>query len=176
MSRKIFVLVNVATPTIFDKPAILSSASNSVLSLNATGEHVRNAEAVEYIEENDIDLSGYDYNDGELHYFKRRAQARKAKRAIEASGAFTTAQIRVHELGEYDRSVKPVSSWKIEARVNKETAGRGADVEWFTYSTGVATRSEARRIVTQRKSVGIQRVLNNALAYQYDYRIVPVYA
>lgn len=179
MTRKIFVLVNIQDTLRkrgLEKPCILSSYPDSVLVVNGTGEHVSSTRD-QFELEFGIDLSGYDVGDDDgLHYFKRRAQARRAKRAIEDSNAFSNAELRIHELGEYDRNLKPVSSWKIEARVSESTAWKDEPGEWFVYATGHATRNAAREDVAAARSVQQQRLSQSPQATQYDYRVVPVYA
>lgn len=180
MSRKIFVLVNASVGALLrndGKPTIISSNSNTILAINGTGEHVA-ATYAELVDEG-YDLSSVSNkteNRDDLHYFKRRAQARRAKASIEASNTFGEAELRIVELGEFDRSVQPVSSWKIEARVSKRTAHITEDGEWFTFVTGESTRNRARRFVKGRKSEDAQRLTRSVHAAQYDYRVVPVYA
>lgn len=174
MSRKIFVIVNAgwggATAA---RPCILSVECNSSLG-KVSSEHVQ------VTREELSQLAGFDVTtkldvDGEVnHYFKRRAQARRALAAVKAEWTSAAEHLRIIELGAYERNVRPVKQWQVLGAVSLDKGKTYRDWQHLAFRP---LRADARELRDEFASDNARYLTDNPEhPTTWKYKVVPVYA
>lgn len=178
MNRKIFLIVNVGYGgASAERPTVLSGDADSALArASSEFEKLTADELGELIDNEKFDFDNASCDHYHYHYFKRRALARRAKAALEANDPHVWGgNLRIIEVGEFDRNTRAVSSWKIVRFISLDD-GKTWDSGVVSHS-GIATRNEAR---TQRDDWFSARVrerpCGGELGVKWKLVVTPVYA
>lgn len=171
-NRKRYIIINMKPQTLgCGKPVILAGGEDCVLADSGEDHAILTREEALPLR----DKYGMSYNGA---VFARRAVARRALRKIRALDRSWVREngehLRIVEIGEFKRDVRPVKHWNIESKYRKRGKVLGRARPWIesgVWSRGIQLREEARKIAADltesHKTDGLHEI---------KFRAVPVYA
>lgn len=170
-NRKRYIIINTNTQP-GKLPTILSGGEDTVIG-ETHEEH-----ALLTTEECKAMADKYDRGWHTPAVFSRRAVVRRALqkiRALDSRWSRNHAEhLRIVEIGEFKRDVRPVKHWNIESKYRKRGKVLGRARPWSesgVWSRGIQLREEARKIAADltesHKTDGLHEI---------KFRAVPVYA
>lgn len=186
MNRKVYAIINMRTDRNVQKPCLMTGEArpsekdynNSVLHNAAAGDYRFVTEAERTL----LNDSGkYVTVRGDAAIFPRRALARRALVKIKGTDWARRQgvdNIRIVEIGEFQRDVRPVKHWNIVRKHRlKGRMPNGKARAWntdnYAYNTGFSLRSKARK---EAKILTESFNRNASMQHQYKFIAVPVYA
>lgn len=171
MSRKIFVIVNTADAFNPNSLPVILSGVNSALTRNADG-------LLSFIDRDELPesfLSQYQSINitEQVPYLDRRAKARRVLANLKADG-FYPEHLRIVEVGDFERSIRPVKQWQVLGAISSDG---GTTFEDYKHLDFFPLRSEARTYKADQLSKDAEyRTKWPLTVIRWKYKIVPVYA